>query len=110
MINCDLDWFLDNGRYNEATLYYNGYMYWCEGGYTKDGKFHFFVDKRKSEIVNEYYQKVVLDENGKVEAYFVLEFFANDEDEARKMFLEAKIFEGKSFWEVEKDLAYYDEQ
>ena len=47
MINANLEQFLDTGWYNEATLYLNGYTYWCEG-YWKQGKekpMHFFVYK-----------------------------------------------------------------
>lgn len=31
------------------------------------------------------------------------------EDDVKEQFLKAKIFDGKSFWEVEKELAWYDE-
>lgn len=43
MINADLDQFLDTGWFNEATLYYNGYTYWCEGCWdkTKEKPMHF---------------------------------------------------------------------
>lgn len=30
MINGHLVQFLDTGWYSEATLYFNGYIYWCE--------------------------------------------------------------------------------
>ncbi len=30
MINGQLDQFLDTGWFSEATLYYNGFIYWCE--------------------------------------------------------------------------------
>ena len=33
MINAKLEQFLDTGWFNEATLYLNGYTYWCEGSW-----------------------------------------------------------------------------
>ena len=33
MINANLEQFLDTGWFSEATLYLNGYTYWCEGSW-----------------------------------------------------------------------------
>ena len=106
MINANLEQFLDTGWYNEATLYLNGYTYWCEG-YWKQGKekpMHFFVYKYKAQIVDEIYSTPI-DE----EYETILDIWGFGEDDVKEQFLKAKIFEGKSFWEVENEIAWYDE-
>ena len=39
----------------------------------------------------------------------VFDIYGNSEEEVKEEFLKAKIFDGKSFWEVEKEIAWYDE-
>ena len=50
-------------------------------------------------------------ENGDVvdyeDTYF--EAWGDGEDDVKEQFLKAKIFDGKSFWDVEKESAWYDE-
>ena len=36
-------------------------------------------------------------------------YYGYGENDVKEQFLKAKIFDGKSFWEVEKELAWYDE-
>jgi len=115
MINANLEQFLDNGWFNEATLYYDGHTYWCEGGfYGEDGRLiHFWVYRYKSDLfVNsegKTYSKRHIENHDVVDYSTVFEISGKTEDEAREEFLKAKIFDGKSFWEVEKELAWYDE-
>ena len=114
MINANLEQFLDTGWFSEATLYYKGYTYWCEGGWdkSKEKPFHLFIYKYKSYLVkeNEEIWSRRLIENGDVVDYsLVLDIQGYDEDDVKEQFLKAKIFEGKSFWEVEKEIAWYDE-
>ena len=114
MINANLEQFLDTGWFSEATLYYKGYTYWCEGGRdkSKEKPFHLFIYKYKSYLVkeNEDTWSRRLIENGDVVDYsIVLDIRGYDEDDVKEQFLKAKIFEGKSFWEVEKEIAWYDE-
>ncbi len=46
MINGNLEQFLDTGWYSEATLFLNGYIYWCEAQYDEKKQSNtFFVDK-----------------------------------------------------------------
>ena len=61
MINANLEQFLDTGWYNEATLYLNGYTYWCEGSwdYSREKPMHFFVYKYRSVIHCIWYFKSV---------------------------------------------------
>lgn len=110
MINGDLQQFLDTGWYMESTLYYKGFIYWCEAttdsnaGFTK-----FFVDRWKAEtsdniLYNEYRK------DGKLVDYStVYEEFNKDIDVLKRKFLEAPIFEGKTFWQIEQDVAWLDE-
>lgn len=51
MINANLEQFLDTGWFSEATLYYNGHTYWCEGGFdSTDKKMYFWVYRYKSDL------------------------------------------------------------
>ena len=110
MINANLEQFLDTGWYNEATLYLNGYTYWCEGYWekSKEKPMHFFVYKYRSEIINEKFTRRIND-GEKGEYDIVFDIWGYDEDDVKEQFLKAKIFDDKSFWEVEKEIAWYDE-
>ena len=115
MINANLSQFLDTGWFKEATLYYKGYTYWCEGVWyhNKEKTMYFFIHRYRSIILREgdkiWTSRLV--ENGDVvdneDTYF--EAWGYGEDDVKEQFLKAKIFDGKSFWEVEKELAWYDE-
>ena len=114
MINANLEQFLDTGWYNEATLYLNGYTYWCEGcwDHSREKPMHFFVYKYRSVIYNEngeiWTSRLI--ENGDVVNYSVVyDYYGYGENDVKEQFLKAKIFDGKSFWKVEKELAWYDE-
>ena len=108
MINANLEQFLDSGWYNEATLFYKGYIYWCEGTWDiiQNNIFNFFVYRFKAKnIDNKYFERLLDDEPFKYE----FEMFSTNKEDVKKHFLKAKIFEGKSFWEVEPELAWLDE-
>lgn len=117
MINANLDQFLEYGWYTEATLYLSGYTYWCEGCYSyereKEKRFHFFVYKYRSIIVKgndgETYTKRMIENNDVVDYSTVLDIFCENEEIGKQKFLESKIFDGKTFWEVENEIAWYDE-
>ena len=47
--------------------------------------------------------------NDVVDYSIVFEDFDNDRENVKSRFLSAKIFDGKTFWEVEKEIAWYDE-
>lgn len=111
MINGKLSHFLDTGWYSESTLYYKGFVYWCEG-YTDEpiGKSVFFVDRWKAECPDNKFYQEYKDRAGKLIGY---ERFYEDTDSdfdlLKKRFLQTAIFNGKSFWEIEKNLAWVDE-
>lgn len=106
MINANLEQFLDTGWFSEATLYLNGYTYWCEGCWNEEREkpMHFFVYKYESVVIDKIYTK---SKNSNYQTVF--DIYGNSEEEVKEEFLKAKIFDGKSFWEVEKEIAWYDE-
>ena len=116
MINANLEQFLDTGWFSEATLYYNGHTYWCEGGWDRDEHkekpFGLVVYRYKAILVksnDEIFSRRAI-ENGDVADYStVFDMWGYGEDDVKEAFLNAKIFDGKSFWEVEKEIAWYDE-
>ena len=115
MINANLEQFLDNGWYNEATLFYKGHTYWCEGCYnrSKDNPFHFWVYRYKSILVKEKngktWSKREIKDDDVADFSTVFEIWTKSEEDAKELFLQAAIFDGKSFWEIEEELAWYDE-
>lgn len=110
MINGNLEQFLDTGWYSEATLFYDGHIYWCEASYDPElGISTYWVDRWKAENDSNCYYRSIKDENGEIVWERVFECTDNDLDVIKKKFLEAKLFNGKSFWEIEKVIAWLDE-
>lgn len=110
MINGSLEQFLDTGWYSESTLFYNGHIYWCEAQQDiNTGINHFFVDKWAAENENNTYFHSVLEADGTLKWSRVFETENQDLDLIKKQFLEAPIFDGKTFWQVEKQIAWLDE-
>lgn len=114
MINGNLEDFLISGWYSEATLYLNGYTYWCEGTFNdeREYRFHFWVYRYRSTVYkrgDEIWTKRLIKDHDVVDYSTVFEAYSNDEEEVKQKFLSAEIFDGKNFWEVEKEIAWYDE-
>ena len=110
MINAYLDQFLDTGWFSESTLYYKGFIYWCEAQSDFDtGITRFFVYKWAVENDNNIEYHTIVEEDGTWPVETVYEIFDKDLELIKKRFLEAPIFDGKSFWEVEKELAWLDD-
>ncbi len=115
MINANLSQFLDTGWFNEATLYLNGYTYWCEGTWdsTREKPMHFWVDRYRSTLHHtkdgEPYTTRDFENGEEVDYSTVFDIYGKGEDDVKEQFLQAKIFDGKSFWEVEQEIAWYDE-
>ena len=114
MINGNLEDFLFSGWYTESTLYLNGYTYWCEGTFNKERehKFHFWVYRYRSTIHtrgDEIWTKRLIKDYDVVDYSTAFEAYGNDEEEVKQKFLSAKIFDDKTFWEVEEEIAWYDE-
>ncbi|MBE6100666.1 MAG: hypothetical protein E7200_00980 [Selenomonas ruminantium] len=111
MKNGDIEIFLDTGWYMESTLYYEGRVYWCEGFTDSDtGISTFFVDSWEAECPDGKFYRTYQDKIGEPQGYKEdLEIHGTDMEMLKKQFLIAPIFEGKSFWQVEKDLTWVDE-
>ena len=96
MINTDMNQFIDYLNYGEEIdILYKGDKYLIEGYCNEDNNFHLFVYKY---------------ENGGNEAdemIYEIDSNISIKDCADK-FLEAKIWNGKSFWEVEKEMEWID--
>lgn len=112
MINGDLNQFLDTGWYSEAELFYNDHLYWCEGWrnqVTSDFTFYVRTQKVKMDSDFVYYSYLTMD--GEPVDYKVIYKVTDvDFDRIKRDFLKAKIFEGKSFWEVEKEIVWMDSE
>lgn len=111
MINGNVAQFLDTGWYSEATLYYKGHVYWCEGDTDPLAKSsHFWVNRWRAEQGDGFTYRTVEDENGDPEDFQnVLSIYGKTLDELKKQFLEAPVFEGKTFWQVEYNIAWLEE-
>jgi len=108
MINGNINQFLDTGWFSEATLYYNGYIYWLEAQ-TTDNDTIFFIDRWKAQNEDNKYYHSILNTDGTLSYNRVLEIHGTNMDLLKKQFLESTPFEGKTFWQVEKDIAWLDE-
>lgn len=112
MINANLEQFLDDGWYSGATLYYKGFTYICEGWYKNadvNNPMEFFVYRYRSIIVEEKYTYAICKNNDGYGFEYLINNFFRDASEAKQYFLTAEIFDGKNFWEVEDELAWYEE-
>ena len=109
MINGILEQFLDTGWYTDAELYYRGYIYWCQGVKEESGQYHFWVVRWRVKNFGYEYYKNYSDRNGEPYGWGnVHDEYADDFELLKKHFLQAPIFEGKSFWQVEKEIAWLE--
>ena len=69
----------------------------------------FIVDKWRAENEGNKYYHSILDTNGNRPWTRVYEDSDIDIDLIKKRFLESAIFDGKSFWQVESEIAWLDE-
>ena len=113
MINGNITQFLDTGWYNaDAEIYYNGFIYWFEAQKENNSNlYHFWIDKWRVEKNDDFtfntycYSK----DRELVEYQRVFSMKHNDLDFIKETCLKSPIFEGKSFWKVEKKLAWLDD-
>ena len=110
MINGSMDQFLDTGWFSEAALYWKGYVYWCEASSNGESPVTtFIVDKWPAINENNKCYHSVLNTDGTLSWERVFEISNVSMDHIKRRFLEAKIFNNKSFWEVEKEIAWLDD-
>ena len=73
-------------------------------------QFTFFVNSWEADIIEDRYYKSKKDLDGQFMNFKEIYRETNDDmDYVRKSFLEANIFEGKSFWEIEPELKWLEE-
>lgn len=110
MKNGSLEQFLDTGWYTEAELYYHGYVYWCEGCTDeKTQETTFFVNCWRAECEDgKLYREYRDEENHLLEFHRTYEDHDRDMELLKKRFLQAPVFAGKSFWQVEKKLIWVE--
>jgi len=111
MINGRTEQFLDTGWYNEATLFYSGHIYWLEGNTNFDsGISCFHVDRWKADLSEGVYYNSKITKDGQRVGYErIYEIEGSHMNELKKRFLEAPLFDGKSFWQVERCLVWVEE-
>ncbi len=110
MINGNLDQFLDTGWFNEATLFYNGHLYWCEATIDeKSQKNVFFVERWRAENENNECYHSLLNKDGQLDYERIYEDSDIDIELIKKRFLEADIWDGKTFWQIESEIAWLDD-
>ena len=112
MINGNLEDFLDTGWFTEATLYYKGFVYWFEGYYKPEiDKRTCFVNRWRAKLSDDMCTSryILNDDIVDFEKVFELKDTDLEMDQVREVVLNAPIFEGRCFWEVEKNLIWVDE-
>ncbi len=111
MRNGILSQFLDTGWYQEATLFYDNNIYWFEGSTdfsTNESKISVYRWKAKN-LDNLHYQSFVKPNGEFVDYTTVFSAKGNDFDLLKKQLLEASIFNGKTFWQVEREVAWLED-
>jgi len=111
MINGKISQFLDTGWYSESTLYFDGYIYWCEADTDiETGITEFIVDRWKAEMGEDMLYHSLLNSQGElVECERVWSYCDSDMDKIKQAFLSEKIFAGNAFWDVESKIAWLEE-
>ena len=109
MINGNLEQFLDTRWHMGAELFYNKHVYWCECvGDFDTGILTFTLERWMAQCDGKLYSNI-LTQNGQLADYQIV-FTTSDVNMEliKKRFLEAPVFDGKTFWEVESDLIWVE--
>ena len=109
MINGNLEQFLDTGWWNaDATIFYKGFIYFLDGYFDDKDIMHLRIMKWRAKNIDNKTFEDILGPDGDFTDDSEIWMEGPNEDALREKFLKAKIWEGKSFWEVEKELAWLD--
>lgn len=109
MINGTLKQFLDTGWWNaDATIYYKGFIHFLDSYIDNNGIMHLRIMRWRAKNINNKHYVSLLSPNNDLADFSEIELEDKNEDDLRERFLKAKIWDGKSFWEVEKELAWLD--
>ncbi|MBQ7525984.1 MAG: hypothetical protein IJT09_06075 [Abditibacteriota bacterium] len=116
MINANLDTFIDYEWEHAVELFYKGYLYYCSGNFIGSipidkNKFYYTVTRWKAVTHDNiiYHEYRIGNKNGNVLGYEKLLDVEGAYDDVKKKFFSAPIFDGKSFWEVEKEIAWLEQ-
>ena len=69
----------------------------------------FFVDKWRAENENNEWYHSILNKDGEIKYERVYEDSDADRELIKKRFLKADIWDGKTFWQVESEIAWLDD-
>ena len=112
MINGTINEFLASGWYSEASLFYKGYLYWFEANTDSETNItEFWVNRWKAMMDKEKMVfHSIIEKNDKLSGFStVLTICGTDMAKIRQQLLTSPIFDGKTFWQVEKELAWLEE-
>ena len=110
MINGKLEQFLDTGWYSEAAMFYKGNVYWCEAQKMHNSdEILFFVDRWAATNEDNICYHSLINKDGEMQWKRVFEASSTDLSRIKRQFLEAPIFEGKTFWQIEREVAWLEE-
>lgn len=106
-----LDKILGENWRGEAALYYEGFVYWLEGyDDPKTGASVFFIDRWKAKCEDGKVYHSYQSATRELEDYAcVYKDEAKEVKTLKERFQEAKVFAGKTFAEVEKQIAWVQE-
>ena len=107
----ELEYLFGTGWHSDAELFYHGFIYWCEGTCDFETQVsNLLVYRFRAENENdEVYHAYGTEDNKFVDYEVVLDYYTHEPfDSMKRVFFTAPIFEGKRFWQVEKDLLWLD--
>ena len=102
-----LEEFLERGWDNGAQLFYNDNIYWTDCSIEKS-IYKVTVFKAPAIRTSDKTYALVKSENKPNKFELVFKKEEKDNASAKLALLEAPIFEGKSFWQVEKELDWLE--
>ena len=79
-----------------------------DGFFDEQHNMHITITKWRAKNVENKTYKNEHDEKGVLMNWETMEMSASNEDALREKMLKAKYWDGKSFWEVEKELVWVD--
>jgi len=102
-----LDQFLDTGWMNGAELFYSGTIYWAEHFGDENGCRAIVYSIPAKKVSQREYDYDLSRGGGKgwIKAF---EKAAPTEEDAREALLSEPIFEGKTFWQAERDIEWLE--
>lgn len=112
MINGNTDNFLDLAWINGSELFYKNHIYAFQGYDDMQGDklFHLRIIKWRAKTYDNKTYVSITNSNGEYVDYDAsFEIEGKDEDSLRQKFLSSPVFDGKKFWDVEKELEWLED-